>query len=130
MRGAGCFPVVVGFGATGEYGEVVGSVGSGVEYIAHIFRSSPCLIRWLEVKRGEGVDVGSAGKVGCKREEAGSVSASRWEDRERNQASLVCILPMGLRPLPPIGNLGGGGIGMRRVFDQELEAEVDGQDAH
>jgi hypothetical protein len=77
--------------------------------------------------RGEGVDVGSVGKVGCKREEAGSVSASRWEDRERNQAS---VLPMGLRLLPPIGKLGGGGTGMRSVFDQELEAEVDGQDAH
>jgi hypothetical protein len=53
--------------------------------------------------------LGSVGKVGCKREEAGSVSASRWEDRKRNQASPVCILPMGLRLLPPIGNLRGVG---------------------
>jgi hypothetical protein len=44
VQEARCFPVVLGFGATGEASEVVGSIGSRVECIAHIFRSS-CLIR-------------------------------------------------------------------------------------
>jgi len=94
VQEAGCFPVVVGFGATGEDSEVVWSAGSRVDiypYLPLVAVSDSVVggeARGGEVEcprgRGEGVDVGSVGKVGCKREEAGSVSASRWEDRERH----------------------------------------------
>ena len=121
VQEASCFPIVFGFGDTGEDGEVVGSVRSRVD---GIYPYLPLVAVSDSVVGGEARAVGKVG------EEAGSVSTSQWEDRERNQASPVCVLLMGLKLLPPIGNLGGAGTGMRRVFDQELEAEVDGQDPH
>ena len=96
VQEAGCWPsslswTVVGFGATGEDGEVVGSV---CPYLPLVAVSDSVVEGEVECQRGrdEGVDVGSAWKVGFKREEAGSVSVSRWEDKER----------MGLRPFGPL----------------------------
>ena len=92
MQEAGCWPsslswTVVGFGATGEDGEVVGSV---CPYLPLVAVSDSVVEGEVECQRGrdEGVDVGSAWKVGFKREEAGSVSVSRWEDKEDGPETL------------------------------------------
>ena len=68
-------------------------------------------------------------KVSCKREEAGSVSASRWDYRERNQANPV-YSPHGPKTLAANWEFEGSRYRHETRFYQELEAEVDGQDAH